>query len=74
VCAEVDGGLKCEGDTAEMPALTVKDLVDLQGGIYHTCALDDAGATWCWGDNRDGVVFKERLVIRRTPQPIVGLR
>ncbi|MEV7621517.1 hypothetical protein [Actinoplanes sp. NPDC089786] len=32
------------------------DLADVAAGGDTTCALDDAGAAWCWGSNSDGQV------------------
>jgi alpha-tubulin suppressor-like RCC1 family protein len=35
-------------------ALDGKTLLQVTAGFYDTCALDTAGAAYCWGDNSDG--------------------
>jgi Regulator of chromosome condensation (RCC1) repeat len=35
-------------------ALTGKTLTQVSVGIWHTCALDAAGAPYCWGGNASG--------------------
>lgn len=30
------------------------DLVTVDGGLAHACALDASGSVWCWGDNEHG--------------------
>jgi len=32
----------------------VPNIVQVAAGNQHTCALDDTGRVWCWGDNRFG--------------------
>jgi alpha-tubulin suppressor-like RCC1 family protein len=39
--------------------------VDVGVGDGHTCALDDTGRVWCWGDN-------ERLQLGRGAGPARG--
>jgi len=35
-------------------ALAGKTLTQITAGVWHTCALDTAGAAYCWGWNGDG--------------------
>jgi alpha-tubulin suppressor-like RCC1 family protein len=35
-------------------ALAGKKLTQISAGFDDTCALDSAGAAWCWGSNSDG--------------------
>jgi alpha-tubulin suppressor-like RCC1 family protein len=35
-------------------ALAGKSLIQVSAGIWHTCALDAAGAPYCWGGNASG--------------------
>jgi len=39
---------------ATMDATVVHRFVDVVAGTYHTCALNAAGAAWCWGENTYG--------------------
>lgn len=70
VCALTAGGsVWCQGNVGGRGALgdgsgSNSDLLvevagghtfrRLAAGVYHTCAIDEAGATWCWGFNADG--------------------
>lgn len=67
---DADGVAYCWGDDSagqlgdgartdrEMPgpvrALEHRTLVDIATGDRHTCAIDDEGAVWCWGDGSRG--------------------
>jgi alpha-tubulin suppressor-like RCC1 family protein len=48
------------GSTTDAPApavvgsLTDRTLVKIATGAQHSCAIDDDGAAWCWGDNSVG--------------------
>jgi alpha-tubulin suppressor-like RCC1 family protein len=33
---------------------SLTDATQLTAGVDHSCALDAAGAVWCWGNNTDG--------------------
>ncbi|MBX3158088.1 MAG: hypothetical protein KF773_19120 [Deltaproteobacteria bacterium] len=42
-------------------------------GYAHACAVDEAGAVWCWGDDRDGGLGRGRVVHAPQPTPVVEL-
>jgi alpha-tubulin suppressor-like RCC1 family protein len=41
-------------------------------GYQHTCALDAAGAAWCWGRNAEGELGDSDQVDRASPIPVRG--
>jgi len=47
--------------------------VALAVGGGHTCALDDAGAVWCWGENDSGQLGDGTLTNRSNPIQVPGL-
>ncbi len=82
------GGVKCWGnnefgqlgDGTTSNRLVWKDVVGLSSGVRaiaagfsHTCALTDAGALMCWGDNLLGQLGDGTLFPRATPKAVVGL-
>ncbi|MBI3072130.1 MAG: hypothetical protein HYY84_08415 [Deltaproteobacteria bacterium] len=88
-CAITDvGGLKCWGlgtngelgDDGGVNRLAPVDVWGLDGGIIdvvfgngHGCALSDAGAVWCWGQNGFGQLGDGTTTTRLTPVPVTGL-
>ena len=45
----------------------------LDGGAYHTCAVTNGGAVWCWGYNYDGELGDATTTDRATPVAVSGL-
>ena len=50
--------------------ITLSNIVDVDAGRDTTCALDDVGAVFCWGNNNDGEVGDGTTNDIATPQPI----
>jgi uncharacterized protein (TIGR03437 family) len=42
-------------------------------GLQHTCALTNAGAELCWGDNAYGALGAPGVFLATTPVPVSGL-
>ena len=88
-CAVASGAAYCWGrddhgqlgdgkskPSSPTPALVngLNNVVAVTAGEFHTCALTEPGAVWCWGDNEwgnlgDGTVMTERDV----PVAVIGL-
>ncbi len=43
---------------------------DVAGGESHTCAIDEAGALWCWGANGNGQLGRGPDSSSRLPGPV----
>jgi alpha-tubulin suppressor-like RCC1 family protein len=46
--------------------------VSIGAGEFHTCALDDTGAAYCWGANVEGQVGDGTFEARDVPVPVAG--
>lgn len=44
----------------------------VSAGDRHTCAIDDAGATWCWGENRFGQLGDGSTTGSTSPVEVAG--
>lgn len=51
VTAGSDGGFDASAQATPVAVLGLTDVVSISSGIYHSCALTNAGAVWCWGAN-----------------------
>ncbi|MCB1389214.1 MAG: hypothetical protein KDK12_08785 [Rhodobacteraceae bacterium] len=84
----IDGGVLCwgRGDfqqlgdgsnvSASSPVRAVgidAPVVQITAGQFHTCALTDAGAVWCWGYNGHGQLGVGDSVDRAVPTAVSGL-
>ncbi len=53
---QVGDGSNLDDVPAPVPIRPDKRWRAVQAGYLHTCAVDDDGALWCWGDNDRGQV------------------
>jgi alpha-tubulin suppressor-like RCC1 family protein len=67
---DYDGSVYCWGDNSagqlgvgpsadmsvpvQVPTLAGRTVVEIATGAEHSCAVDEDGAAWCWGDNSAG--------------------
>ncbi len=61
----------CAGKAGAARLLT--DVVAVEAGWHHTCALKKSGQVMCWGNNDDGQLGDGTEVDRPAPQDVAGL-
>ncbi|MEU4215031.1 hypothetical protein [Actinoplanes sp. NPDC026623] len=49
-----DGGHADRDTPVRVAALSGRNLVEIATGARHSCAVDDEGVAWCWGDGSHG--------------------
>jgi alpha-tubulin suppressor-like RCC1 family protein len=82
------GGVKCWGSNfygqlgndSFVDSTTPVDVIGLTSGVsaittggFHTCALTQAGAVKCWGNNDTGAVGDGTNVTKKVPASVIGL-
>ena len=48
-------------------------VASISAGIWHVCAVMNAGGVKCWGDNRYGQLGDDSLVNRGVPVDVIGI-
>jgi len=65
----------CPNNPCEWSPVLVRGghkFTQLSAGDIHACAVDDAGAVWCWGYNNNGQLGDGTTTNRDSPVKIVG--
>ncbi len=57
---------------ATPPPLPPLHFVAVAAGARHTCALDETGATWCWGNDDAGQLGTDSLRSTTVPAQVTG--
>ncbi|MPZ52597.1 MAG: hypothetical protein GEU79_07675 [Acidimicrobiia bacterium] len=59
--------------TSVVLTLDPVDITSVDAGNYHSCALDEEGAAWCWGENESGQLGEGGLALGSTlPVNVLG--
>jgi alpha-tubulin suppressor-like RCC1 family protein len=61
------------GSSVPTPVDLVIGATAVVAGRYHSCAIVDAGAVWCWGNNDLGQLGDGTATNALTPVRVVGL-
>lgn len=51
----------------------LRDIIDLDAGLAHACAVDIMGQVWCWGINDYGQLGNYTAISRSGAVPVIGL-
>jgi hypothetical protein len=63
-----DGGRSARDAAVAVTTLAGRNLVGITTGARHSCAVDDEGGAWCWGDGSRGQLGRPGL--RSSPVPV----
>ena len=58
--------------SADFTAAALGFSTQMGAAIHDTCALDDAGVAWCWGDNSEGQLGDNSTTNRAGPTAVGG--
>jgi alpha-tubulin suppressor-like RCC1 family protein len=67
-CGEFD--FPCSFAPVRVPG--ERRFLSVTAGSIHSCALDDGGEAWCWGNNDDGQLGHQAAQGRHVPYPAAG--
>ena len=65
---QVGGGAPASGTSVPVAVAPERRFVDITTGDAHSCAVDEDGSAWCWGDNDRGQLGRSLLVVS-SPDP-----
>lgn len=68
-----DGGASSDATPTPQSVKNLTDVVQVQGGAAHTCALKSDGTVWCWGQGARGQLGEGATVARSEPVQTVNL-
>ncbi len=69
---EIGNGSNGGGATPSLATVSAERFSAITGGGNHACALNLAGAAFCWGKDSTGQLGDRRRVNSTTPIPVVG--
>lgn len=69
---ELGAGAFFDASQVPQPVSGEHRFVSLVGGREHACALDRAGAAWCWGDNEVGQLGDSTTSYASRPVLVLG--
>jgi alpha-tubulin suppressor-like RCC1 family protein len=68
---QLGDGTEVNRSSAVAVAVLGSDVIELAGGLEHTCALLAGGSVWCWGRNDAGQLGTGTKVDSLTPLPVL---
>ena len=67
------GGVTSSPCPVPVPALAGMDIVDIEAGGVHTCAVLATGEVWCWGGNNSGELGRGTMTPDGPPAIVPGV-
>ncbi len=73
VDGELGNGVSLWGSETPVRVMATNRFVSITAGGLHTCAVDDEGGAWCWGESGDGRLGDGTTSEHSVPVRVVGL-